>query len=177
MVAAYIEHLGETLAKPSVKQHLAAIRMLCDYLVTGGILPFNPASSVRGPKYVQKRGKTPVLDDDQMQELLDSIDVSTLMGLRYPFGQARVARRRAMADDPRTERSAEWVRRGIGGQGWWGSGDEAAGRHAHRRVRRSECGHAVVLGLAAEARRKRRWPEDAATTSRREWPERSGAVR
>jgi site-specific recombinase XerC len=70
------------LAKPSVKQHLAAIRMLCDYLVTGSILPFNPASSVRGPKYVQKRGKTPVLDDDQMQELLDSIDVSTLMGLR-----------------------------------------------------------------------------------------------
>src|SRR5262249_51028212 len=44
MVAAYIEQLGETLARPSVKQHLAAVRMLMDYLVTGGVLPFNPAS-------------------------------------------------------------------------------------------------------------------------------------
>lgn len=76
LVAAYVEQLGETLAKPSVKQHLAAIRMLCDYLVTGGILRFNPASSVRGPKYVTKRGKTPVLDDDQVIALLDSIAVT-----------------------------------------------------------------------------------------------------
>lgn len=82
VVAAYVEHLGRKLSKPSVKQHLAAIRMLCDYLVTGGILPFNPASSVRGPKYVTKRGKTPVLDDDQVETLLSSIDASTLIGLR-----------------------------------------------------------------------------------------------
>ena len=59
VVAAYIEyHQG---SKPTVKQHLAAIRMLFDYLVTGGVLPMNPASSVRGPKHVVKRGKTPVL--------------------------------------------------------------------------------------------------------------------
>jgi integrase/recombinase XerD len=47
-VAAYIEQLGAEAAKPTVKQHLAAIRQLFDYLVTGGILVSNPAGSVRG---------------------------------------------------------------------------------------------------------------------------------
>lgn len=73
VVAAYIEYLGEQLSKPSVKQHLAAIRMLLDYLVIGGVLPFNPASSVRGPKHSAKRGKTPVLSEAEARQLLDSI--------------------------------------------------------------------------------------------------------
>src|ERR1700733_9181904 len=81
-VAAYIEQLGAGMAKPSVKQHLAAVRQLFDYLVTGGILPSNPAGAVRGPKYVVKRGKTPVLSADQARQLLDSIDVAELSGLR-----------------------------------------------------------------------------------------------
>lgn len=42
----------------------------------------NPAASVRGPKHVVKRGKTPVLDADQARTLLDSIDVETIAGLR-----------------------------------------------------------------------------------------------
>src|SRR3989442_3445531 len=46
-IAAYIEELGSEIAKPSVKQHLAAIRQLFDYLVTGGILDVNPAAPVR----------------------------------------------------------------------------------------------------------------------------------
>ena len=82
IVAAYIEQLGIGMAKPSVKQHLAAIRQLFDYLVTGGILPSNPAGAVRGPKYVVKRGKTPVLTADQARQLLDSIDVTELIGIR-----------------------------------------------------------------------------------------------
>jgi integrase/recombinase XerD len=81
-VAAYIEQLGAGMAKPSVKQHLAAIRQLFDYLVTGGILLSNPAGAVRGPKYVVKRGKTPVLSADQARQLLDSINVAELSGLR-----------------------------------------------------------------------------------------------
>lgn len=76
VVAAYVEQLGERFAKPSVKQHLAAIRMLMDYLVTGGVLPFNPASSVRGPKHVVKRGKTPVLTAEEARTLLDSIPLT-----------------------------------------------------------------------------------------------------
>jgi site-specific recombinase XerD len=60
-VAAYIKKLQETMAKPTVKQHLAAIRMLFDWLVTGQVVATNPAHSVHGPKHVVKRGKTTVL--------------------------------------------------------------------------------------------------------------------
>ena len=81
-VAAYIEQLGNQASKPTVKQHLAAIRQLFDYLTTGGILEVNPAASVRGPKYVVKRGKTPVLSAEEARKLLDSIESNTLIGLR-----------------------------------------------------------------------------------------------
>ena len=59
-VAAYIEVLQTTAAKPTVKLHLAAIRMLFDWLIIGQVLAVNPAHAVRGPKHVVKRGKTPV---------------------------------------------------------------------------------------------------------------------
>jgi site-specific recombinase XerD len=81
-VAAYIEQLGNEASKPTVKQHLAGIRQLFDYLTTGGILEVNPAASVRGPKYVVKRGKTPVLSAEEARQLLDSIESNTLIGLR-----------------------------------------------------------------------------------------------
>ena len=74
--------LQKEFAKPSVKQHLAAIRMLFDWLVTGGIVATNPAHAVRGPTHVVKRGKTPVLMPDEARALLDSIDTSTVVGLR-----------------------------------------------------------------------------------------------
>src|SRR5579862_4210559 len=61
LVAAYVEQLGTTHAKPSVKQHLAAVRMLFDWLIVGQVMPTNPAGAVRGPAHVVKRGKTPVL--------------------------------------------------------------------------------------------------------------------
>jgi hypothetical protein len=47
-----------------VKQHLAALRMLFDWLVIGHLLELNPAYAVR-PKYVVKRGKTPVLTSEE----------------------------------------------------------------------------------------------------------------
>jgi integrase/recombinase XerD len=80
VVASYVEN--HTGAAPTVKQHLAAIRMLFDFLVTGQIVPTNPAASVRGPKYVVHRGKTPVLTADQARTLLDSIKVDSIIGLR-----------------------------------------------------------------------------------------------
>jgi site-specific recombinase XerD len=80
VVAAYIER--HPAAAPTVKQHLAAIRMLFDFLVTGQIVPMNPASSVRGPKHVVHRGKTPVLKADQARALLDSIKTDSVVGLR-----------------------------------------------------------------------------------------------
>ena len=82
VVAAYIEQLCGAHAPASVKQHLAALRMLFDWLVVGQVLPFNPASSVRGPKHVVKTGKTPVLSAKETRVLLDGIDVATLAGLR-----------------------------------------------------------------------------------------------
>jgi site-specific recombinase XerD len=64
-----------TASRPTVKQHLAAIRMLFDWLVVGQVLAINPAHAVRGPKHVVKRGKTPVLTEDQARHLLASIKV------------------------------------------------------------------------------------------------------
>jgi site-specific recombinase XerD len=81
-VAAYIERLTQERAPQTVKQHLAAIRMLFDWLVTGQIVPFNPAASVRGPRYSIKKGKTPVLSAQETRKLLDSIDISHVVGLR-----------------------------------------------------------------------------------------------
>jgi site-specific recombinase XerD len=74
IVAAYIEELGSQRSRPTVKQHLAAIKMLFDWLTSGGIIPHNPAASVRGPKHVVSRGKTPVLRADEARTLLDSIE-------------------------------------------------------------------------------------------------------
>jgi site-specific recombinase XerD len=76
-VAGYVERLQQRedkpLAAPSVKQHLAAIRTLFDWLVTGQVVEQSPAASVRGPQHVVKKGKTPVLSADDARTLLDSI--------------------------------------------------------------------------------------------------------
>lgn len=82
IVATYIEQLTTIYSPPTVKLHLAAIRSLFDYLVTGQLIPFNPAAAVKGPKYIIKKGKTPVLDGSEARALIDSIDTSTITGLR-----------------------------------------------------------------------------------------------
>jgi site-specific recombinase XerD len=79
-VAAYIRtHPGSV---PTVKQHLAAIRVLCDWLVVKQILPLNPAAAVRGPKHVVTTGSTPVLTPGEARALLDAIATQTIVGLR-----------------------------------------------------------------------------------------------
>ena len=79
-VAAYIRtHPGSV---PTVKQHLAAIRALCDWLVVHQVLPVNPAAAVRGPKHVVTKGATPVLTPAEARALLDRIDTGTRVGLR-----------------------------------------------------------------------------------------------
>lgn len=82
VVATYIEAMAAERAPPTVKQHLAAIKTLFDWLVVGQVMQFNPAASVRGPKHVVKRGKTPVLSAIEARTLLDSIDVTGVVGLR-----------------------------------------------------------------------------------------------
>src|SRR5438067_12239192 len=55
---------------------------LFDWLITGQVLPTNPAAAVRGPKHVGKIGKTPVLEAEEWRKLLDSIPATTLRDLR-----------------------------------------------------------------------------------------------
>jgi site-specific recombinase XerD len=74
-VAAFVHDLQEELSPPSVKQHLAALRVLFDWLVTGHVIESNPAHSVRGPRYTLKKGKTPVLTAEEVHALLESIPV------------------------------------------------------------------------------------------------------
>jgi len=81
-VAAWIEVLGREVSAPTVKQRLAGVRHLFDWLVTGQVVPVNPAASVRGPAHSVRRGKTPVLAPDEARRLLDAIDVTTPVGLR-----------------------------------------------------------------------------------------------
>jgi site-specific recombinase XerD len=81
-VAAFVKDLQGQFTPPTVKQHLAALRMLFDWLVTGHVIETNPAHAVRGPKYVVTTGKTPVLQVDEARALLDAIDTGTLTGLR-----------------------------------------------------------------------------------------------
>jgi site-specific recombinase XerD len=81
-VAAYIEALSRRYEARTVKQHLAALRGLFGWLVTGGVLDRNPAADVRGPAAHATGGRTPVLFEDDTRRLLDAIDVSHVVGLR-----------------------------------------------------------------------------------------------
>jgi site-specific recombinase XerD len=117
-VATYVEQLGREVSAPTVKQRLAAIRHLFDWLVTGQVVPVNPAASVRGPRHVVKKGKTPVLSPDEARSLLESIDATTPAGLRdraliglmvYSF--ARIGAALAMkVEDAYVQNRRLWVR-------------------------------------------------------------------
>ena len=117
-VAAWIELQTRQIAAPSVKQQLAAIRHLFDWLVTGQVIAVNPAASVRGPSHVVRHGKTPVLEPAEARSLLDSIDVTTPVGLRdralialMVFSFARIGAALAMkVEDVFVQNRRLWVR-------------------------------------------------------------------
>ena len=81
-VAAYIEELQGQLAAPTVKQHLACLRMLFDWLVIGQIIPSNPAHSVRGPRHSVSEGSTRVISSAEATELLKGMNASSVVVLR-----------------------------------------------------------------------------------------------
>lgn len=117
-VAAWVEAQRGELAAPSIKQRLAGVRHLFDWLVLGQIVPANPAASVRGPAHSVRRGRTAVLDPQEARRLLDSIDVTTPVGLRdraliglmvYSF--ARIGAALAMrVEDVFVQNRRLWVR-------------------------------------------------------------------
>jgi len=117
-LAAWIELQGKDHAAPTIKQRLAAIRHLFDWLVIGQVVAVNPAASVRGPSHTVKEGKTAVLAPEEARALLDSIDITTVAGLRdraliglmvYSF--ARIGAALAMkVEDVYTQSRRLWVR-------------------------------------------------------------------
>lgn len=117
-VASWIELQTRGRSAPTVKLRLAAIRHLFDWLVMGQVVPLNPAASVRGPSHSVRKGKTPVLDPAEARALLDSIDITTPIGLRdraliglmiYSFG--RVGAALAMrVEDVFVQNRRLWVR-------------------------------------------------------------------
>jgi site-specific recombinase XerD len=117
-VASWIELEARQVSAPSVKQRLAALRHLFDWLVIGQVVPANPAASVRGPRHVVRSGKTSVLEPVEARRLLDSIDATKLAGLRdralislmvYSF--ARIGAALGMkVEDVFTQNRRLWVR-------------------------------------------------------------------
>ena len=117
-IAAWVEKRITEASAPTVKQNLAAVRHLFDWLVTGQILPSNPATSVRGPKHVVQKGKTPVLTPEEARQLLDSIPIDTLVGVRdrafialmtYSFARVSAAVQ-VNVGDIFTQRHRLWIR-------------------------------------------------------------------
>ena len=146
-VATYIEEMQGGYRAPTIKLHLAAIRRLFDWLVIWQMVPANPAASVRGPTHVVKRGKTLVLQPAEARQLLDSIDTSTLSGLRdrallgvmvYSF--ARVSAVVSM----RVEDYYQQDKR------WWLRLQEKGGKHHAVPVHHKAEAYLDAAGIAAE---------------------------
>ena len=136
-----------------MKQHLAAIRMLGDWLVVSQVLRVNPAAAMRGPKHVVTKGATPVLSPAEARKLLESIDTGALAGLRdrallsvllYSF--ARVSAVLGM-------RRQDYF--GQGGRGWLRLHEKGGKRHdvpAHHRAAAALDAYVEAGGL--EGRRR-----------------------
>ena len=83
-VSAYIE--SKPLTAPSIKQHLAALRGLFNWLVIKQVVPDNPALFVKGPKFSRTVGITPIMEAEQVRVLLDSIPVTRKVKLQKKHG-------------------------------------------------------------------------------------------
>ena len=111
VVGDYVEHHlndkdGHPLSAPTKKQHLAGLRHFFDNQQMYHGVGINPASSVRGPKYSAREGKTPAFDDrqvrtaprlDRQRDVVAIRDKTLLMILAYTAARAgAVARLRTM---------------------------------------------------------------------------------
>ena len=150
-VAAWVEQQGRAHSAPTVKQRLAAVRMLLDWLVVGQVVPHNPAHAVKGPRHSTARGKTRMPTRDEAKALLAAIPADGLVGLRdraligtlfYSF--ARVSAALAM----RVEDYYPIGRR------WWLRLHEKGGRHhempAHHALQDALDAYLEAAGIAGD---------------------------
>lgn len=82
LVSRWVDDQLDIHSVPTVKQRLAALKMLFNHLVLRKIVDQNPVFSVRPPKYSVRTGKTPHLTSLEARNLMESIDVGTIKGLR-----------------------------------------------------------------------------------------------
>ena len=132
---------------PTIKQHLAAIRRLCDWLVTGQVIPTNPATSVRGPTHVGRTGKTPVLQPAEARQLLDTIDTSTVRGLRDRALLAVMVYSFARVSAVVGMRVEDYYQQG---KRWWLRLQEKGGKHHAVPVHHKAEPYLDAAGIAAE---------------------------
>src|SRR5258705_7269523 len=69
-------------AAPTVKQHMAAIRMLFSWLTEKGELAMNPTREVKTERFSRTEDKTPAFVEGEVQKLLCTVETSTHTGLR-----------------------------------------------------------------------------------------------
>ena len=169
-VGEWIEQLQENHGAAGVKQQLAAVRMMFNWLITGQVAPVNPAAAVRGPKLVVKTGKTPVLDGAEWRKLIDSIPTETVRDLRdraliatltYSFARITAALRMKV-EDLRPK-----------GAGWQILLHEKGGKAARDAMSSRACRRAARLH---RCRRHRRRPQRLAV-SHQPPPQRDGVDR
>jgi site-specific recombinase XerD len=115
-VATYIEERQATHSAPDVKQQLAAVRMMFDWLIVAPAAPSNPASAVRGPTHVVKTGTTPVLEGKEWRRLIDAIPTDTVRDLRdraliatLTYGFARVGAALKMRVEDLQSKGSGWL--------------------------------------------------------------------
>jgi hypothetical protein len=152
-----IETLQQTHSAPGVKQQLAAVRMLFDWLIIGQVAPSNPASAVRGPKHVVKTGNTPVLEGNEWRRLIDAIPTDTVRDLR---DRALIA-----TLTYGLSRSTAFERIGRDGE----RQHERQGRieQGERAIAGVPLGHPIVLGVDKQADAANLISDAAATAPRR----------
>ena len=117
-IAAWVEEKTQTQNPQTVKQHLAAVKKLFDWLVIGQIVPSNPATIVKGPKYSYTKGKTPILLANDARRFLDYLsgesiserrDRALIALMTYTF--ARISAALAMnVNDVFVQHHRLWVR-------------------------------------------------------------------
>jgi integrase/recombinase XerD len=77
--------LQRRAAPPTVKQHMAAIRMLFSWLTEKGVLAMNPARDVKTERFSRTEGKTPAFVEGEVKRLLGEMQKLDIKRLKAAF--------------------------------------------------------------------------------------------